>query len=183
MKNTPVFGLSYPEQGNHSRTWEYWQSLAEQTEALLEAKFGRGLIASAYSTANSPQIAAGTEALVHSLPVTLVSGRAYQANYKGNALSGTAGARAFFLVRKTNVSGDNVLDYGNVGMPVINVGFQSGGSGYIKRTGATTAMTLVLSCIATTGAVTILGTPSSPRYFEINDVGPAASYPHAVDVV
>jgi hypothetical protein len=31
--------LSYPESGDHTRTWEYWQTLAEQVDTLLKGKF------------------------------------------------------------------------------------------------------------------------------------------------
>jgi hypothetical protein len=39
IKTTPNFGLSYPESGDHTRTWEYWQTLATQVDTLLKDKF------------------------------------------------------------------------------------------------------------------------------------------------
>jgi len=37
MINTPIYGFSYPVAADHTRTWEYWQSLATQLEAKLSA--------------------------------------------------------------------------------------------------------------------------------------------------
>jgi hypothetical protein len=39
IKATPNFGLTYPESGDHTRTWEYWQTTAEQVDTLLKSKF------------------------------------------------------------------------------------------------------------------------------------------------
>lgn len=37
MQNTPNFAISYPEPGDHTRTWEYWQTQATQLDNLLKA--------------------------------------------------------------------------------------------------------------------------------------------------
>ncbi len=39
MKSTTNFLLPYPESGDHTRTWEYWQGLAEAVDTLLASKF------------------------------------------------------------------------------------------------------------------------------------------------
>lgn len=39
MKATTNFALPYPESGDHTRTWEYWQGLAEAVDSLLASKF------------------------------------------------------------------------------------------------------------------------------------------------
>jgi hypothetical protein len=39
MKATANYALPYPESGDHTRTWEYWQGLADATDALLKARF------------------------------------------------------------------------------------------------------------------------------------------------
>jgi hypothetical protein len=36
MKTTPNYGWSWPESGDHTRTWEYWQSLATQVDTTLK---------------------------------------------------------------------------------------------------------------------------------------------------
>lgn len=38
MKTTPNYGWSYPEPADHTRTWEYWQSLATQIDTTLKAQ-------------------------------------------------------------------------------------------------------------------------------------------------
>ncbi len=35
MKTTPIYALPYPESQDHTRTWEYWQALADRLEAVL----------------------------------------------------------------------------------------------------------------------------------------------------
>jgi hypothetical protein len=35
VKTTPVYALPYPESSDHTRTWEYWQALADRLEAVL----------------------------------------------------------------------------------------------------------------------------------------------------
>lgn len=39
MKTTTNYALPYPESGDHTRTWEYWQGLADAVDALLYNKF------------------------------------------------------------------------------------------------------------------------------------------------
>lgn len=39
MRTTTNFALPYPESADHTRTWEYWQGLAEAVDSLLAAKF------------------------------------------------------------------------------------------------------------------------------------------------
>jgi hypothetical protein len=39
MRTTTNYALSYPESVDHTRTWEYWQSIATQVDALLKARF------------------------------------------------------------------------------------------------------------------------------------------------
>ena len=39
MKTTTNYALPYPESGDHTRTWEYWQGLAESVDTLLKSKF------------------------------------------------------------------------------------------------------------------------------------------------
>lgn len=39
MRNTTNFALPYPESGDHTRTWEFWQGLAEAVDTLLASKF------------------------------------------------------------------------------------------------------------------------------------------------
>lgn len=43
MKTTPVYQLPYPESGDHTRTWEYWQALAEKVEAALSGKLAEAI--------------------------------------------------------------------------------------------------------------------------------------------
>jgi hypothetical protein len=38
MKSTPIYALPYPEAPDHTRTWEYWQGLAERMETVLAAR-------------------------------------------------------------------------------------------------------------------------------------------------
>lgn len=42
---TPNFGFTYPTSGDHTRTWEYWQSLAEQVDAALQTLVGGAITA------------------------------------------------------------------------------------------------------------------------------------------
>lgn len=37
MKTTPILNIPYPEPGDNTRTWEYWQAQAERIEAILTA--------------------------------------------------------------------------------------------------------------------------------------------------
>lgn len=39
MKQTTYYALTYPEAGDHTRTWEYWQATATQVETLLKNGF------------------------------------------------------------------------------------------------------------------------------------------------
>lgn len=39
MKATTNFALPYPDPGDHTRTWEYWQGLAQAVDTLLAGKF------------------------------------------------------------------------------------------------------------------------------------------------
>lgn len=39
MKTTPYYGFAYPESGDHTRTWEYWQSQVEAIEAKLKGGY------------------------------------------------------------------------------------------------------------------------------------------------
>ena len=39
MKTTTNYALPYPESGDHTRTWEHWQGLADAVDALLKSKF------------------------------------------------------------------------------------------------------------------------------------------------
>jgi hypothetical protein len=39
MKTTPTYALPYPESGDHTRTWEYWQGLADAVDTLLANRF------------------------------------------------------------------------------------------------------------------------------------------------
>lgn len=39
MRTTTNFALPYPESGEHTRTWEFWQGLAEAVDTLLASKF------------------------------------------------------------------------------------------------------------------------------------------------
>lgn len=39
MKSTANFALPYPESSDHTRTWEYWQGLADAVDTLLKTKF------------------------------------------------------------------------------------------------------------------------------------------------
>lgn len=36
MPTTPLLGIPYPEEGDHTRTWEHWQALAEAAEDRLQ---------------------------------------------------------------------------------------------------------------------------------------------------
>lgn len=36
MKTTPNYGWPYPESGDHTRTWEYWQNLATAADASVK---------------------------------------------------------------------------------------------------------------------------------------------------
>jgi hypothetical protein len=38
MDTTPVYGWPYPEPGDHTRTWEYWQGQVEAIEATVKAR-------------------------------------------------------------------------------------------------------------------------------------------------
>lgn len=38
IRNTPNYGLTYPESGDHTRTWEYWQAIAVAVDTLLAGK-------------------------------------------------------------------------------------------------------------------------------------------------
>lgn len=38
MKNTPIYGWPYPEPGDHTRTWEYWQNLATAIDNTLSTQ-------------------------------------------------------------------------------------------------------------------------------------------------
>lgn len=35
MLNTPTWQIPYPESGDHTRTWEYWQGIAARVDACL----------------------------------------------------------------------------------------------------------------------------------------------------
>jgi len=37
MKTTPIYGWPYPDSADHTRTWEYWQSLALAIEPTVKA--------------------------------------------------------------------------------------------------------------------------------------------------
>jgi|SRR5215510_5379247 len=68
MKTTTSYAISYPEAGDHTRTWEYWQSIATKVDDLLSGRWGQ------LSIANDVQIgdpASGTE---RSLKVTRLNG-------------------------------------------------------------------------------------------------------------
>ena len=42
MKSTTNYALPYPESGDHTRTWEYWQGLADAVDQVLAAaKLGK----------------------------------------------------------------------------------------------------------------------------------------------
>lgn len=49
MPTTPL-GIRYPDSNGHTRTWEHWQALAGDVDALLVAKQPRGYTAGASST-------------------------------------------------------------------------------------------------------------------------------------
>jgi hypothetical protein len=38
---TAVYALPYPQSGDHTRTWEHWQALADAVDALLAGKSGQ----------------------------------------------------------------------------------------------------------------------------------------------
>lgn len=45
MRSTTNYALPYPESPDHTRTWEYWQGLAEAVDALLNgARFNKPCI-------------------------------------------------------------------------------------------------------------------------------------------
>ena len=53
MLNTPIFNLPYPESGDHTRTWEYWQGLAFAIENALAPLIAGQLAPIAPATTNA----------------------------------------------------------------------------------------------------------------------------------
>lgn len=86
MKTTTTYGISYPESGDHTRTWEYWQSLATKVDDLLAGR------AAALNIANDVTVGDPTSGTERVLRATRLNGGVVlAAKYRVQASGGGGG--------------------------------------------------------------------------------------------
>jgi len=86
MKTTTTYAISYPEAGDHTRTWEYWQAIATKVDDLLAGRAAPLTVANDI-TVGDP--ASGTERVFRA--TRLNGGVVLAAKYRVQASGGGGG--------------------------------------------------------------------------------------------
>lgn len=136
-----------------------------------------------YTSAFGNTTGTSAELLVQTTPsMNLVAGRCYEARVFGHYTMGTANSTGVVRLRKTNIAGTTVGEWGTGPVSV----FGANTSAYlINKFQVTTSGAVVLvKTLASTSAVLIIDSSgtNTPRTIEVWDVGPASLYTNVVSI-
>jgi hypothetical protein len=173
-------GYDYPASTDAPRVWEDMQALAASIDAdvqLLEDRM-KPLAEVSFAASSS---AIGTSEIAHiNLPsATYKAGRCYEIVVKGAYNMNTSAAYPSLFLRKTNVAGALILDFGpRLVSPAAatGLGFGLHISEFLCVGGSDVTASLALTVQASAGTVTIVGNSQHPRRAIAYDRGPASAY-------
>ncbi|SCE84086.1 hypothetical protein GA0074695_1526 [Micromonospora viridifaciens] len=150
---------------------------------LNGVRMGMGRVGNAQSTANSAAVFAET-AVLSITGLTFKANRAYRVRVGGAFTMTTAGiVRARLRNRATDpTTATEWADLGHFPATLANNPFDLSKVVYLRRVAATdlTGQTLALTLQASVAGTIHNGSPTAPRFLEIEDCGAATDYPYAV---
>ena len=140
----------------------------------------RGIKARADAVANSAAI--GAEAVVLTTPaMDFLDGRAYRITWRGRLVS-SAALTGTVRIRRTNAAGQLLDVWQWIYGAAQSLGFMN--QIIVRRTaGSTLNSTIAITLQASAGTITQSAAATDVRYLQVEDVGPAASYPNAIAIV
>lgn len=136
----------------------------------------RGIVGSHTDTTNSAAITTVVTIMTTDQDVLLRSGRAYEFSFSHNHFSSGAGILVQYAIGRA--AGGFSLIMGNyrtegassTGVYCSKIGVKLGGTNILDQ--------IILTAVAVSGTITILGSATTPRQFWVRDVGPASMYPN-----
>lgn len=179
MGTTANEALEYPDSTDNANLWEHFQTLADDVDASLTLRRGRGLMTAPTSTSSDGTAVTTTEtrdSVLGNYTFTAVASRRYRVTLSGCAINTSVAADRYNW---------NIRD-GGAGTPTNASTVVASGSTVVTATGTAGRMTQAMSATFTPSAGTRTlafflvrssgtgtGTPTGTRELYVEDIGPA----------
>lgn len=181
MRNTTTWQIPYPESPDHTRTWEYWQAIAERVDACL-TQVNQKPLWSVYANTATADIGQTLTAAFTAPSATYKAGRAYRLEMVSHVRCTVAATQMSLNVMDTNTSG-TVRGSINHWIPTPTQNFFFTWPWNIANATAadiTRVLVLAIRSSSSTNLVLLNPMTTGNRYWTCTDIGLAADHPEAV---
>jgi hypothetical protein len=180
MPDTTNEAITYPSSTANTDLWTHFQNLAEDADAAIFLRKGRGLMGAPTSTSTDGTGTSSTtdtrDAILGNYTFTAIANRRYRVTLSGMSLNGSvANDRFNYNIRDGGASTPTGASGSVAAGSVITyiVGTNGRATTHISATFTPSAGTRTLSLFVARAAGTGVGTPVGSRELYVEDIGPA----------